>query len=400
MRRWFSALLVGSLGLGCEFSTDPASDPAHEVLTQQIEGGQVDVEHESVFAIMVHHSGYSSFCTATLIAPNLLLTARHCVSEGGGDQVVCGQSEFTATVPGPAVFATNDTSPNDNSSWFQGLQVRVPSEGADTCGFDVALIILANNVPATMATPAIPRIDIPVAEGESYVAIGYGDTGSVENTGGTRMIRDSLQVQCAPGDCSSNAIESTEFLGETGICSGDSGGPALDMSGKVVGVVSRGGDDCSTPIYGTVTAWRDWIMSSAVEAAALGSYSPPFWATSGTSEPPLTPDPNPPDAVSQPGGDGHACSAPTDCVTGFACYYDSDPSEAFCRASCTTNAECSGDLSCHGLGNGAGVCLHPTGDSGEASGCSISGSRNATTGGLLALGLAALLPVRRRRRRH
>ena len=67
MHRWLSAFLVGSLGLGCEFSTDP-TEPPSEVLSQEISGGQVDAEHESVFAMMAHHEGYSSFCTATLIA--------------------------------------------------------------------------------------------------------------------------------------------------------------------------------------------------------------------------------------------------------------------------------------------------------------------------------------------
>src|SRR5262245_20968180 len=123
MHRWLSALFVGSLGLGCEYAADPPADPASEVLTQEISGGQVDVEHESVFAIMIHHQGYSTFCTSTLIAPNLLLTARHCVSEGTTEQVICGASEFTTTVPGSSIYATNDTIPGDGSTWFQGLQV-------------------------------------------------------------------------------------------------------------------------------------------------------------------------------------------------------------------------------------------------------------------------------------
>ena len=396
MSRWLSVLLLGSLTIGCEFSTEAPG----EVLSQPISGGQVDLEHQSVFALMVHHNDYASFCTSTLIAPNLLLTARHCVSEGGSDEVVCGASEFTNEVPGDTIFSTNDPVPAEDSPWFRGLDVRVPEEGNDTCGFDMALIILSSSVPPSVATPAIPRIDLPVQEGESYVAIGYGNTSDVDNTGGTRMILDELEVQCAPGACRSTAIESTEFLGETGICSGDSGGPALDMNGKVVGVVSRGSDGCETPIYGTVSAWRDWLMASAVDAAAIGGYAAPYWATSGSSDAPVV-DHDPPEPLPEGGGDGHACSQPADCLSGFACYFDADPADAVCRSSCSATSDCTGGLTCHSFGNGGGVCLQPDSDGADESGCSVVTDRCPSGGlSLSALVLAALVPLRRLRRRR
>ncbi|HET9955472.1 MAG TPA: trypsin-like serine protease, partial [Polyangiaceae bacterium] len=69
-------------------------------------------------------------------------------------------------------------------------------------------------------------------------------------------------------------------------CEGDSGGPALDADGKVVGVVSRSGDACEEPVYGTVTAWRDLIIRVAKRAATLGGYEPPSWVQTGSSEGP------------------------------------------------------------------------------------------------------------------
>src|SRR5262249_27686370 len=110
----------------------------------------------------------------TLIAPNLLLTARHCIAAGGSTNVICGQSKFGAPVAGGATVVTDDVTPRAASLFYHGADVRVPSDGDDTCGFDVALIILDRSVPAAQATPAVPRIDHEVVAGEPYTAIGYG----------------------------------------------------------------------------------------------------------------------------------------------------------------------------------------------------------------------------------
>jgi hypothetical protein len=62
------------------------------------------------------------------------------------------------------------------------------------------------------------------------------------------------------------------------ICSGDSGGPALDEQGRVFGVASRGDPNCEIAVYGDITNWAPFIVDTALEAADLGDYSPPEWA--------------------------------------------------------------------------------------------------------------------------
>lgn len=386
--------------LACSASSAESSD----ALQHAIAGGDADLSHHNVFLLVARHENSGGLCTATLIAPNLLLTARHCVSPGAGDDhVLCGESLLGEPYPASAFYATNAPQPREDSPFFRATGVRVPVQGEDTCGFDVALIILDENVPNSLSQPAVPRIDREVVPGEPYTAVGYG-VNEDGNSTGSRMQRDGLSIDCQPGSCGSG-VESTEFRGETGICSGDSGGPALDGDGKVVGVVSRGGPDCSTPVYGTVTAWRDFLTKTAGEAAKLGGYEAPFWVTTGFSDPPELPsgaggDAGAAGAPAQPtAGEGDSCSSDVVCGSGLICYADDgNASQAQCVSECETSAACNAGQECQAVGN-ASICVTPHGKGADDSGCSIvaAGKSSPSAVGLLALlGMAGLFRRRLR----
>jgi hypothetical protein len=343
-----------------------------------------------------HFMGTGGLCTSTLIAPNLLLTARHCVSPNTGDEhVLCGDSDLGTPYPPRAFVATNDPQPSENSPLFHAAEVRVPDSGTDTCGYDVALIILDENVPAGLATPAVPRIDREVQPGELYTAVGYGENDAGLPTA-TRLEREGLSVACQPGSCG-EGVESTEFLGETGICSGDSGGPALDADGKVVGVVSRGGQGCDTPVYSTVTAWYDLVIDTAKDAAALGGYEAPFWVTTGSSDPPpLLGDGG---APSELAAEGDSCSDTAACQSGLVCYASGPQADARCMATCSATADCGAGLVCQPAGN-VSLCVAPTGHGDDSGGCSLTAhAERSASSSLLLAALAGMLWRRRRARR-
>jgi hypothetical protein len=396
------ALSIMGLGLGTAVAGCSVPTPGQPGSSSQaISGGVADVSHDSVFLLVSHHDDRTSTCTATLLAPNLLLTARHCVSAGSHDDVLCGEAGLGEPYPAETFFTTNDPQPRDGSPFFRAIDIRVPVESGDTCGFDIALVLLGDNVPGAIAEPAVPRIDREVQPGEVYTAVGYGVDESGQSTG-TRMERSGLSVDCQPGSCGAG-VESTEFRGEDGICSGDSGGPALDSSGKVVGVVSRGGPDCGTPIYGTVTAWRDFIIETAEEAAWLGGYEAPFWVTTGSSDPPLVVDPSGSAGASgQPeanaGQRGEACASQA-CAAGLACYAASGhASDAVCVEVCSATAACAAGLVCEDVGS-TSLCLEPSGDGADERGCTVSPrAPRSGSAGWLALGVLALLGRRARRR--
>jgi hypothetical protein len=385
-------LLAGASAFGC----GTASRERVSGDQQPIAGGTVDVSHQDVFLLGWHEGQVGALCTSTLIAPNLLLTARHCVSPNSSDsdRVLCGEAELGEPRPADAFFATNDPKPRQNSPFFRAREVRVPEAGFDTCGFDIALIILDENVPAELSTPAVPRIDRDPTPGEAYTAVGYGVTASGEPSG-SRMQLGGLSVACEPGTCG-DGVESTEFLGETGICSGDSGGPALDAEGKVLGVVSRGGPECSEPIYGSVAAWRDFIISTAAEAAVLGNYESPFWVTTGSSDRPPLPGAGGAPSEAPLGAEGDACRQGGDCRDGLICYADAGQSVGECTASCHVTADCDEGLVCEPVG-AVSICAAPTGSGDDSGGCSIANA-GATSRSLGLLAAAALVLARLRRR--
>lgn len=298
------AILIAGAALGtAACSAGAPADGDVGSFGAAIEGGEPDTEHSNVFALFAQQRRGISACTATLIAPNVLLTARHCVSNTNHDEVVvCGQAEFGSVFDPEQLFASNPVQLEDaRSPWFRGSEVRIPEEGDDTCGFDIALVRLSENVPANVAVPAIPRIDRHVTDGELYTAVGYGVDLEGVQTG--RQVLKDLRIDCEPGSCSRRIVPVSEFVGEAGICNGDSGGPAFDTEGKVVGVVSRGADDCSFPIYGSVAAWRDLIVGFTARAAVIGGYEAPFWVKSGSSDSGVElPQPEPePVPVEEPG---------------------------------------------------------------------------------------------------
>jgi V8-like Glu-specific endopeptidase len=397
------AVCLAALAVGCGGEVPgQGAGTTTSTTAQPIAGGTLDTDHPAVFEEITRWTDTVSECTANLIAPNVLLTARHCVASSNSQKVVCARSMFGDTVDGASTVVTGDAVLRESSPFYQGLDVRVPTTGNDMCGYDVALIILDTPVPASQVTPVVPRIDRAAQPGESYTAVGYGINAQGEQNPG-RMVLDGLSVQCVGDGCqAAYAVAQTEFLGTEGICSGDSGGPALDSDGKIIGIVSRGSDPCATPVYSEVAPWSDFITQTVIEAAATGGYQPPFWAFSGSSDPPT-------DALAV--GDG--CSDSSECFPGSVCYYDTKPSDAACTAVCANSAQCGDGKSCR-LGYnvpGGGLCVDAASAAASAAeakklqsagnGCSLVShpSRAGDSTWLLAVGAAfSLLRVRRSRR--
>jgi MYXO-CTERM domain-containing protein len=365
-------LSVASLA-GCAAEQgDAATEGRVGHLASAIQGGFTDTNAAHNFAVGVANR-FGGVCSGTLIAPNLVMTARHCVIPPGGNETVTCSDMFPANVAASALYVTTEPNLYKAKAYYAVTEIITPADKA-FCGNDIALIVLEKNVPAKEAQPATPVVQFKMTDKRlsgSITAMGYGITNPSAEDSGQRRIRENIPLLCIPGskdmDCSGDMAkysdDAAEFVTEGYVCSGDSGSGAFDQKSFdrgapfVMGTLSRGPqtkDKCLAAIYSRTDAHAQLIIDAAKKAAQQGSYELPSW------------------------------TAP-ESVSGV-----SDPSaEATCVGDTCTDVSATEPSSTDGSAK-----LMTT------SGCSAAPTRNGTTNGsvaLVGLAVAAVFAARRRR---
>ncbi|MEO0482289.1 MAG: GC-type dockerin domain-anchored protein [Planctomycetota bacterium] len=214
-------------------------------------------------------------CTGTLIAPNVVLSARHC-GIGAGDLIVFGDNSnggiFTATVQSSSL-------PDGGGSLLDGG--------------DVSIHILTSSVPSNIAEPMRLIDETNDLVGTVCATLGYGwnglgSSGHGFSSDGFRWGGENIiDVYGSPASSSGSNIISTDFDNPTGTSNtipssspvaldleattapGDSGGPVLVQTGGewvIAGVLSGG--TTNTSVYGDISWWTGTaLFRDAIESA-------------------------------------------------------------------------------------------------------------------------------------
>lgn len=236
-------------------------------------------EHQAVVSLHTLSRGgryvsVSPFCSGTLIAEDIVLTAGHCLEGTAASKV--------------AIYVGDDPSVDLVGNIYAVSEVMVhPSYDSRTIRNDIALMRLATQVTSVTPVPNLPASE-GLTSADLGATINFAGFGTTESgTSGVKLQVDGTidAAGCGVSGCPSAGDTATQFSyaqPHTGPCFGDSGGPAFitRTSGVyVAGLTSYGDSACA--VYGVST-----------RTDAFDSFIDAFMGTSSvdTGLPPVTGD--------------------------------------------------------------------------------------------------------------
>lgn len=229
-------------------------------------GGTIPAENDqgarSTVAILAIGDDSKGLCTGTIVGPDLILTAAHCIRENTTLEVVFGASlsypEKIIEVSKIAVHAL-----------FEERRTR------DFDRADIALLKLSENIPANYKiVPLLPK-NFNLRPTSALTILGYGTNDSIHKVSSGDLHSSRVRV-------SESLLGTTEFITDqsqgSGICFGDSGGPAfVQLQGQLylVGVASRVGNDGDDKCSGFAIYAYAGKFTKFLEAARLNFHQSP-----------------------------------------------------------------------------------------------------------------------------
>ncbi len=282
-RTWQFAVvsIVSLIGAACSGLPEQAT---FDKVESAIAGGAIDENDvwSGVVYVRTPMPEGAQVCTGTLVAPNLVITALHCVAPLEDANFTCN-NDGTVTQQQPRAGELAPAVEPETVEIRSGLEAAnsepvargktlITTKSLNICNNDLALLILDTELDLSLSRL---RLDEPTAPGEPLTIVGYGMT-SVEGDNVTRRYIENIRVQSVGADSADGAASGAPprtFIVGASACKGDSGGPAFALSNgelAVAGVdsiiVGACGSALSRSIFTRLAPFKKLISSAFEEA--------------------------------------------------------------------------------------------------------------------------------------
>lgn len=226
-----------------------------------IVGGAPPADDANARAVVTLVGSRSNFCSGALIAPDIVLSAAHCVA---GDAAAEFRIVTYDAQRQPALLPVRRVATHP--------QFGAQAISAHRASADVALLQLAQ--PLTSKPVAMVGAPMqPLAAGAPFRVVGIGVTVRGDGRSGGTTRSAALVATGKPGSLQIRLVDSASnnMRAGLGACTGDSGAPVFeDQNGRsvIVGVVSWSTGANNTAGCGGLTGvtplmlYKDWIVQT------------------------------------------------------------------------------------------------------------------------------------------